>query len=546
MKKSKNNLKILLVIPRYSFSDKINYDYIFPLGLGSISAVIKNAGYEVNCLNINHKNGKTDQILKDTLNQKKYDIACTGGNALAYHEIKIILDTLKKHESKPITILGGPIITSEPELIFEALNPSIGVIGEGEETIIEILRTIRKKENWKDIDGIIFADSNGKTIKTKTRKPITDLDCLPYPDFEGLGFAEQLESGIHSSDNYFVYLSDNPRIYPLLASRSCPYQCTFCYHDSNYRKRSIKSIVKELKFAIKRYNINMIIIYDDCFSIDEKGLYDFCREIKKLSKEFTRKIRWMCQLRVETVNEKMLKTMKDAGCEVISYGFESFSKKVLESMRKNITPKQIDYAFKKTLKAKIAIQANFIFGDTAETKETAKETLDYWKKNCKGQVNLGFIQPYPGSVIYERCIKRGIIKDRLELIKSINNILWLNMTDTMTDKEINDLKKEIWDATRRYRRFVVPKIKRNIHNNTYSAYVKCPYCKKEVEYNNIFINNPHFYNFFITCKECYMRFFMLSPLMRIAYLNYPKVRPIIDIYTHLQNKLLVWKKDNVI
>jgi radical SAM superfamily enzyme YgiQ (UPF0313 family) len=286
----------------------------------------------------------------------------------------------------------------------------------------------------------------------------------------------------------------------------------------------------------------MIIIHDDCFSIDEKRLYDFCTAIKKLSKKFSRKILWMCQLRVETVNEKMLKIMKDAGCEVISYGFESFSKKVLESMRKNITPEQIDYALKQTLKAKIAVQANFIFGDTAETKETAKETLDYWKAKCNGQVNLGFIQPYPSSVIYERCIKKGIIKDRIELIKSIKNILWLNMTDAMTDKEITDLKKEIWDATRRYRRFVVPKIKRNTNNNAYSVHVKCPYCKKEIEYHNVFINNQNFYNFFIICKECHMRFFMLSPLMRIAYLYYPKVRPIIDAYTHLQNKLLTWKK----
>ncbi len=455
------NLKILLVVPNYNSSNQIDYDYFFPLGLGYISAIMKTAGYEVNCLNLNHRNGRAEKILNYELNKQKYDVVCTGGNALMYHEIKIIINTIKKHNSKPITILGGPIISSEPELIFNALNPSIGAIGEGEETVIEILKNIRKKENWENIDGIIFTNSNGKKTKTKMRKPITNLDLLPYPDFEGIEFEKQLENGVYTSCYYLAYLFDHPRVYPILASRSCPYQCTFCYHDSNYRKRSLENIIQELRFAIKKYDINLIMINDDCFSVDEKRLYDFCIEIKKLSKEFSRKITWMCQLRVETVNEKMLKTMKDAGCEVISYGFESFSKKVLESMRKKITPEQIDYALKQTLKAKIAVQANFIFGDTAETKETAKETLDYWKKNCDGQVFLDFIQPYPGSFIYKQCVKKGIIKDKLELIKNIRNTLWLNMTENMSDEEIKGLRNEIFTSWSRYQKFIVPKLKKN-------------------------------------------------------------------------------------
>ena len=116
----------------------------------------------------------------------------------------------------------------------------------------------------------------------------------------------------------------------------------------------------------------------------KKRLLEFCDGIKKLKSEISWDLKWSPQLTVHSVDGDLLKIMKEAGCELISYGFESFSPIVLKSMGKPITPQQIDNAIKETLKAKIAIQANFIFGDIAETKETAEETLNYWKNHCKG------------------------------------------------------------------------------------------------------------------------------------------------------------------
>jgi len=200
--------------------------------------------------------------------------------------------------------------------------------------------------------------------------------------------------------------------------------------------------MSEINDAIGRYDINFLMIYDDCFAFDKKRLKKFCAEIKKIMKMNKKEIKWMCQLMVSVVDDPLLKELKAAGCVAISYGFESYSPIVLKSMKKSITPEQINFAFHTTVKNKLNVQANFIFGDIAETNETSKETLGWWIKNAKSQIFLGFVRPYPGSELYNHCIKKGIIQDELFFVKEqINSTEILNMTDKMSDKDFNNLKK---------------------------------------------------------------------------------------------------------
>ena len=178
-----NNLKILLIAPRYSFSTKAQYLYSFPLGLAYISAVLKKAKINVTCLNINHHNGSTSEIVKKELDKQNYDVVATGNLGIGYPMVEDIFKTVKKHPSNPKIILGGAIITSEPKVIFEALKPDFGVLGEGEETILELLDYIYKKKDFKKVKGIIYKN-NDKIIITSPRNPIKNLDDLPFPDFE--------------------------------------------------------------------------------------------------------------------------------------------------------------------------------------------------------------------------------------------------------------------------------------------------------------------------------------------------------------------------
>ncbi|MDO8517089.1 MAG: radical SAM protein [Nanoarchaeota archaeon] len=539
LKKQANlKYKILIIIPKYSFSDKKDYFYTFPLGLAYILAVLKKNGYDTDCLNLNHHDGTIHEIITNHLNKKNYDFVGTGNNALGYLITKIIIESVHEHTSKPKMILGGPIITTNPELIFKNLNPDFGVIGEGEETIIELLDSLEKNKNLEKIKGIVYKDGEGIIKVTEKRALIEDLNKIPFPAFEDMGFEEQLDN--MCSNLFYPYNAfDYPRLYPLLGSRSCPFQCTFCYHEGKYRTRTMDNIMEELDLMVKKYKINMISIYDDCFAIDKKRLEEFCKRITKLRKEISWELKWSPQLTVRDVTPETLKMMKDAGCDTISYGFESFSLDILKSMRKPITPEQIDYAFKETLKAGIAIQANFIFGDIAETTETAKITLDYWKNNAKGQIWLDFIQPYPGSVIYKYCLDKGIIKDEIEFFKnlSLSSSNFLKMSDKITDKEFKQLIGEVNYATSKYYQFTKPNyIKEMDRKNYYEVEVKCPFCNEVIKYKNCFITNKFSYSFNMVCRNCHMRFFITSGLRKLAFRYNSKIKFLRNFQVNMTNR----------
>jgi anaerobic magnesium-protoporphyrin IX monomethyl ester cyclase len=535
-------MDMLLIVPKYNNKFNEDYEYIFPLGLGYISAALKEAGHNVDILNLNHYVGTIKDLINEKLNKKKYDFAATGNSAIGYAVIATIIQTVKAHPTSPKIILGGPIITTMPELAFKDLGADYGVIGEGEESVVELLDFIKKNKSLRKVKGIIFKEGD-KLIITEKRDSTTNLDSLPFPDFEGLEFKKQLD---HTHCNTIVYATplDHPRMYPLLASRSCPFQCTFCYHWSRYRQRSLENIMLEINMAIDKYDINFLLIYDDCFAFDKERLKKFCVEIKKIMLTKNKEIKWMCQLMVNVVDNSLLEILKDAGCVAISYGFESYSPIVLKSMRKAITPEQIDFAFKTTIKNKLNVQANFIFGDIAETKETSQETLNWWKKNSHNQVYLSFVRPYPGSELYKHCLKKGIIKDELVFIKEkMNAPLVPNMTNQMTDKDLEGLRKQILTLSADGEKYQIPSKIKKEGKNIYQVMVQCPYCKSTNIYKNCFIPNLLNFDFQLICKNCYMRYFVANIFRKLLRQNYYLLSPLIDFYLMSVKK---YKKKKII
>ena len=528
-----SDVSILLVIPKYNFGKEKFYHYTFPIGLGYVASILKKAGYDVDCLNLNHIYGDAGDLMKECLDKKSYDYVCTGGNDFIFYTVKNMIETVRQHKSKPKFILAGHILTHEPELMLEELRPDFGIISEGEETITDILACLETDGSVQDINGIIYRDENGNLIRTKKRAPIKDLDAIPFPDYGDFGFAEYLEH-IHCNEGYHNHFYDHPRTYPLLGSRGCAFNCTFCWHPENYRWRSVDNIMDEIKLVVNRYKINTLLIVDDCFSIKQERVYEFCKKIKELSEEVGWQIKWVCQILVHTVDKKLLETMKDAGCETISYGFESFSPIVLRSMMKPITPQQIDKALHATLQAKIGVQGHFIFGDTVETNETARQTLNYWLSNANGQIGLGFIQPYPGSVMYQRCVEKGVIKNKLDYIKDqMDPHNCINMTDNMTDEELKEFRKDMLEAYSKHLTFVRPSSVERTGENVYTVTVDCPFCKETMVYKNCWIQKRFTYGFYMTCRDCHMRFFIVSLIQKLAYKNYSKVRSIRTFYKKL-------------
>lgn len=510
-----SSMKVLMVVIRLnSNNNKADFGYHIPVGLAYITSVLKQNGYKVDWLNLNHHDGTIDDVVKKALSQERYDLILTGGLSAFYPAIKNCVHLFRKYAPNARVVLGGGAISSQPELIFKLLKPDYMVIGEGEATVLELLKCLKNDGNPDVINGIGYFGTDGKLVLTKSRESIKDIDELPFPDYEGLGFETYLDHAVAYSDIF-----DYPRAYPLVSSRSCPFSCTFCFHPTGkvYRQRSVPNIIEELSFGIKRYRINFINIYDELFSYDKERVYEFCVQIKQLFKTVPWEVKWSCQIRVDKLDEDLLLTMKEAGCLVLSLGLESYSPVVLKSMQKKTTPQQIDQALEITRRLNIAIQGNFIFGDPAETTGTAYETLNYWKKSVYsgGGINLGYIYPYPGTPLYHHCLSKGIIKDEVDFIENITTRLAvpINMSNTMTEQEFVKLQRDLYGAVRVYRKYVKPFLVIS-NDKVKEVHARCPYCNSVSIYKNYTLGDKYSRESQSAyCRHCRLRFYLLSSVI---------------------------------
>ncbi len=536
-------MEVLIVVPKYTYQNlsiKKNYHYVFPVGMAYIAAVVKRAEYNPDVINLNHLDGKIADNLNKKLDSKNYDIICTGHTGIGCPVIEKITEVIRNHHSKPKILLGGALITSEPELMADLLDFDFAIVGEGEQTVVELLDHLKENRDLGEVDGLIIKDKMGNKIFTKPRRRMRDLDSLPFPDFEALGYDEYLDN-MASNDGQLFGELDYPRCYYILGSRGCAFQCTFCYHSLgvNYSERSFDNIIEEIKFALKRYKINHIYFYDDLFNVNKRKMYEFCKKIKPIVDQNPWRFRWTCQSWVGGVDKDLLREMKNSGCSWVSFGFESYSDAVLKSMHKPTTSKNINETVEALKELKMPILGNFIFGDVAETKETANETLKYWEENCEGQIKLDFIQQYPGSRIYNISIEKGLIKDKEDFIKNrMTHNIYSNFTENMTDEEYEELQKHVYKAKRKYMHYIVPTKMDMRKDEIYDLEATCPYCKETINYKNCFIKNKKFFTFIVHCRNCPKRFFVCSFLYKINAYYYHELEFLRSNYLRVKDKIL--------
>lgn len=485
-------------------------DYLFPLSLPSLSAYLKQHGKDVTCVNLNHKSGTVGDIVKET-HVENYDMVFLGGLSLFYPHIKDTIKYIREFAPRTKIVVGGGIITAQPEIMFKLLEPDFGIIGEGEETALELVNG----NELNNIKGLVYKDG-GKIIINPPRPQIKNLDSLPFPDYESFDFFNHLDN-VKPPTYYPFCVVDKPRYYPLLASRSCPAACTFCFHPlgNKYFQRSVDNIMEELKLNVEKYNINVIIIYDELFTYNMDRLRDFCIKFKAYSDTRPEKLWFYCNTRVDNTTDEMMKLLKDSGAFLMTFGLESYSKTVLDSMKKYTTPEQIKTAIINARKNELGVQGSFIFGDVAETMDTANETLNFLKEYHKTMgtaVSSVFIIPFQGSPIYKHCVKNGIIDDEVKFIeeRARNGYIGgqpLNMT-RISSVDFEKLKDEVFTESITHGIYAKPTRAWKEGNNTFVE-IKCPWCGKVSTLMNMPVPGRGLI-LNVGCRHCFYRFDMVG------------------------------------
>lgn len=441
-------MKILLINPPIREWAKPN---CFPLGLGYIASVLLQEGYEVEVLDINAYRWNKEEVEK-RIKEIPCDLVGIGGIITTYRYLKWLVNIIKKYHPEKKVLVGGSVGTSIPKTMLERNPVDIVCIGEGEETVKELVNVLKNNSDLSTVKGIWFKEDDGSICRNESREPIKDLDGLPFPAWDLFPIDIYLKNPVGAPNrNKWIdgsLAEDTPLSMNLYATRGCPYQCIYCYHDfmgQKYRYRPPDNVITEIKHLYTHYDVKYFHFVDDEFVLKKDFVYEFCQKIKDLQKELDERITWGCSGRANLMTEELIATMADAGCVLIGYGIESGSQKMLDTMKKKVTVEQAKQAVRLTQKYLGWADCSFMIGTPGETKETIQETIDF----CK-QLNLipevvFFATPYPGTELYRIAIQQGKIKDEEAYVMSLGEQgekISVNFTD-FSDDELEKIKEDM-------------------------------------------------------------------------------------------------------
>lgn len=507
-------MKILMVIPRYV--QNAGTFYHLPLGLGYVSAIAQNAGHEVQAINLNAHGPHYRDVLRLTLSTFKPDLCSTGGLSTFVAKVQEILGICKEVCPDTTTIIGGGMLSGDPEPAMRMTGADIGVIGEGEDSFGDFLRVFSSSGDLAQVDGLIFRNGRGELIRNKPRAAIMGLDDLPWPSYDLLGFSDMI--GNQSCNDVYFFQSQpnsNPRSIDMITSRSCPFSCTFCFHPAGkvYRERDLEKFFEEVTFYKDKYDINMVQIVDELFSLRRDRLHEFCERMEPLG------LQWLVQLHVNSTDRETLKKMERSGCSFISYGIESMDPSVLVSMKKKAKVERVDSALKLTAEEKIGIQGNLIFGDTVETVETANNSLGWWAKNQEHGVYLSMLEVYPGSPDYIEAVRDGLITDRDHFVNELPvsvNISQMNDGNRMVLRTLINAYGTSLINVAKLTKFEIAERQFEGRALAYDIEFECPNCGDENRYESAVFDNPTASRHRLTCRSCRVRSHIPNPLKNAA------------------------------
>lgn len=317
------------------------------------------------------------------------------------------LETAKKLKPDVLTVTGGQHFTVMAQESLEAY-PEIDVIvrGEGEETLVELVKAVKEKTDFSGIKGISFR--HGQEIRHNPSRPMMEnLDELPFP---GYHFVEDYAHRYH-----FTMMAGRKARYGMIeASRGCPHRCTFCsqwkHWQGTWRHKSVKRVAEEMEFLYQNYGSKLLWLTDDNFGLG-KRMDNLCDELIK--RGFSDDITCFMQARCDDIvkNQSLLPKMNKAGINWLLLGVESHSKSTLDSFHKGTKPEDNAKAIKLLKQNNIFSQATCIIGERKDSAESIANLREFVNHLDPDLAIFMILTPFPGTELYEEAKRNGWIED---------------------------------------------------------------------------------------------------------------------------------------
>ncbi len=384
----------VLLFPRTGTMDIKGVLVEIPQSLLFIAAFLEKAKLSTKIIDQRVEKDWKTALRREAKNTKLVGISAMTGKQIDYglKAAKVV------RESSDAKIVWGGIHPSlMPEQTIRNDLVDAVVVGEGEETLVEML----KEKDWSKVKGIVFK-KGGKTISTKPRD-FLDINKLPPPPYHLL-----------KMENYFIPFV-GARALHVHTSRGCPHRCTFCYNrvfnQGRWRAMKAKKAADMIEEMVKRFDLDGVVFTEDNFFVDLKRVEDIFKELDRRSV----KIRWKGDCRIDyldRMSESFLSFLEEHGLDTLNIGVESGSQRVLKRIQKDITVEQIYRVNKKLAKTNITPRYSFMMGFPDETEEDRRATMGMIVRiiedNKKAMIgNVSLFSPYPGCEMFKEAIERG-------------------------------------------------------------------------------------------------------------------------------------------
>jgi magnesium-protoporphyrin IX monomethyl ester (oxidative) cyclase len=453
-------LKILLIYPPFSLASYERPIVTPPLGLAYIGAVLEEAGHKVEIVDtiaLNwrspikikgriHLGQKWEDISDDIKRSKPDAVGISCPFSCQSHNAHKVAELVKAYDTDVPVIMGGAHPSTLPKKVLQDQNVDYVVIGEGELTMLNLLKTLSKGASFNEIDGFAYREK-GKTVINPKKKFIEDIDSLPLPARHLLPMKEYFNAEAPHGPE----LMRKP-FTSMITSRGCPFNCVFCSIHTiwghKWRPRSPDNVLLEIEHLIDVYKIREIHFEDDNLTLDKRRIEKICDLILDRGLD----IKWFTPngVAIWTLDKNLLEKMKKSGCYKLSFGIESGCPQTLKFIKKPINLTRARQVIRWANDVGIWTHGFFVIGFPYETKEAIHETLKFAVGSDLDFASFFIATPLPGTRLLEIVTKEGLIE---------NDPNWADLnvfnatlnTKFLTIEEINFLQRNLYASFLRNR-----------------------------------------------------------------------------------------------
>ena len=291
-------------------------------------------------------------------------------------------------------VIGGPYPTTAPELALMDANIDCAVIGEGEETFVELVGVLeRSGGDLEKVKGLAFM-KNGALLRTPSRELIEDLDSLPFPDWDAVdikAYPGHKRMSFLNNDNWM----------PLFTSRGCPFSCVFCHKifGRRFRARSAEKVLEEIGLLQNKYGIREFDIVDDIFNFSRERAERICEMIAANRPGI--RLSFSNGLRLDLIDEKFIKKLAEAGTKALAFPVDTLGETADRFLGKRTPPEALNRLIDRAVGLGILSTGFFMLGFPGETRAGMLRTVDFAVGSRLHAAEFFAVTPFRGTALWE-------------------------------------------------------------------------------------------------------------------------------------------------